>query len=140
VERDGRLLVDGGLVEPVPFKTAKELGAELVIGVNLSADVIFEIGKHIKEQRRWKPWQVFLVLDDALSVIEHQLAMEQKDKDDIMLTPRIGHISTIDFHKVDEGIQAGIEEVSAWRHEILKRAEIPHKIGLFERFFGSQTD
>lgn len=38
VWRDGRLLVDGGLVNPVPVSLARALGAELVIAVDLNAD------------------------------------------------------------------------------------------------------
>ena len=39
VWRDQRLLVDGGLVNPVPVSLARALGAELVIAVDLNADI-----------------------------------------------------------------------------------------------------
>ncbi len=35
VRWDGRILVDGGLVEPVPVRACRELGAEVVIGVDV---------------------------------------------------------------------------------------------------------
>lgn len=38
VWRDGRVLVDGGLVNPVPVSLARALGAELVIAVDLNSD------------------------------------------------------------------------------------------------------
>jgi NTE family protein len=38
VEIDGRLLVDGALVNPVPVSTCRALGARLVIAVNLNTD------------------------------------------------------------------------------------------------------
>lgn len=38
-----RWLVDGGLVNPVPVSVCRALGADVVIGVNLNADII---GKH----------------------------------------------------------------------------------------------
>jgi NTE family protein len=38
-----RWLVDGGLVDPVPVSVCRALGADVVIGVNLNADII---GKH----------------------------------------------------------------------------------------------
>lgn len=136
VERDGRFLVDGGLVEPVPFQTARELGAELVIGVDLSSDVLAEAGKKISLSGFWKPWQLFNIFYNATSVMEHQLVALQRRPGDIVLTPRVGHISSMDFRRADEGIRAGIEEVRAWKHEILKRAEIPHEVGLLEQVFG----
>ena len=36
----GRWLVDGALVNPVPVSAARALGARLVIGVNLNADLM----------------------------------------------------------------------------------------------------
>ncbi|HSO07956.1 MAG TPA: patatin-like phospholipase family protein [Pelomicrobium sp.] len=40
----GRLLVDGGLVNPVPVTLARALGADFVIGVDLNSDLI---GRHL---------------------------------------------------------------------------------------------
>jgi NTE family protein len=37
---DGRWLVDGGLVNPVPVSLCRALGAEVVIAVNLNGDII----------------------------------------------------------------------------------------------------
>jgi NTE family protein len=41
----GRWLVDGGLVNPVPISLCRALGADLVIAVDLNADII---GRHLK--------------------------------------------------------------------------------------------
>lgn len=43
VERDGRLLVDGGLVNPVPVSLCRAMGADVVIAVDLNWDLI---GRH----------------------------------------------------------------------------------------------
>lgn len=40
VERDGRLLVDGGLVNPVPITLAREMGADVVIAVDINHYVV----------------------------------------------------------------------------------------------------
>lgn len=47
VYHQGRWLLDGGLVNPVPVSTCRALGAEVVIAVNLNGDLL---GKH--EARR----------------------------------------------------------------------------------------
>lgn len=39
-QRDGRLLVDGGLVNPVPVSLARAMGADVVIAVDLNADIL----------------------------------------------------------------------------------------------------
>ncbi|NMG74834.1 patatin-like phospholipase RssA [Aromatoleum diolicum] len=40
VLRNGRLLVDGGLVNPVPVSLCRAMGAEIVIAVDLGSDVV----------------------------------------------------------------------------------------------------
>ena len=40
VEREGRLLVDGGLVNPVPVSLCRAMGADIVIAVDLNWDLI----------------------------------------------------------------------------------------------------
>lgn len=40
VMREGRLLVDGGLVNPVPVSLARAMGADIVIAVDLNADIM----------------------------------------------------------------------------------------------------
>ncbi|MBS0608743.1 MAG: patatin-like phospholipase family protein [Proteobacteria bacterium] len=40
VQEGGRLLVDGGLVNPVPTSLARAMGADIVIGVDLNADIM----------------------------------------------------------------------------------------------------
>lgn len=40
VHRGGRLLVDGGIVNPVPASLARAMGADIVIAVDLNADIM----------------------------------------------------------------------------------------------------
>ena len=40
LQEGGRLLVDGGLVNPVPTSLARAMGADIVIGVDLNADIV----------------------------------------------------------------------------------------------------
>ncbi len=47
VRRDGGWLVDGGLVNPVPVSLCRAMGADLVIAVDLNADLL---GRHLRPQ------------------------------------------------------------------------------------------
>jgi NTE family protein len=47
VQRDGSWLVDGGLVNPVPVSLCRAMGADLVIAVDLNADLL---GRHLKSE------------------------------------------------------------------------------------------
>ena len=44
VRRDGRILADGGLVNPVPVNVAREMGADFVIAVDLNHDIVAKKG------------------------------------------------------------------------------------------------
>jgi NTE family protein len=50
--RDGALLVDGGLVNPVPVSLARAMGAEVVIAVDLNSDLL---GRHLEPAGRAAP-------------------------------------------------------------------------------------
>lgn len=45
----GRILVDGGLVNPVPVTLCRAMGADLVIAVNLNSEIV---GKHLRNSHR----------------------------------------------------------------------------------------
>jgi NTE family protein len=45
-ERDGKLLVDGGLVNPVPVSLCRAMGADFVIAVDLSSNIV---GQYVKK-------------------------------------------------------------------------------------------
>jgi NTE family protein len=48
---EGRVLVDGGLVNPVPVTLARALGADFVVGVDLNADLV---GRHLQPPRSYR--------------------------------------------------------------------------------------
>ncbi|KAA0211977.1 MAG: patatin-like phospholipase family protein [Burkholderiales bacterium] len=50
VRSDGRILVDGGLVEPVPVSAARALGADLVIAVDLNHDIVLERSARVAQE------------------------------------------------------------------------------------------
>jgi len=49
VEVDGRWLVDGGLVNPVPISLCRAMGADVVIAANLNGGIV---GKHQRAKKR----------------------------------------------------------------------------------------
>lgn len=61
VNRNGRLLVDGALVNPVPIAPAQAMGARMTIGVDLNTDII---GKASKPGQTYQTIAGFDVFDD----------------------------------------------------------------------------
>jgi NTE family protein len=77
VRWEGRLLVDGGLIEPLPVRACRELGADLVIGVDIvptprpttpSGRRLWDrLGQHLREglmNQTWVPGSLTGLLDD----------------------------------------------------------------------------
>jgi NTE family protein len=62
VHSNGRWLVDGGLVNPVPVAACRALGAEKIIAVNLNSDIV---GKHLPPTRKTKPSEADIKSTDA---------------------------------------------------------------------------
>ena len=61
---DGSWLVDGGLVNPVPVSLCRAMGADLVIAVDLNADLL---GRHLKPRPARAPHQPATAEPETLS-------------------------------------------------------------------------
>jgi NTE family protein len=59
VKRDGRWLIDGALVNPVPVSVCRSMGARMVIAVNLSGDTMGGVPVTERRQRNGEDGQAF---------------------------------------------------------------------------------
>jgi len=99
VERENRLLVDGGLVENVPVTAVREMGAEYVIGVDLNA-----------KQRFKKPENIAGVLINTVTVAMNNITrLHQKDVD-LMITPDTSTFSLFDTEQTADLIEQGYRD------------------------------
>jgi NTE family protein len=140
VVHEGRVLVDGGLVNPVPVSLARAMGADVVIAVDLSSDIL---GRHLREEPeapaaevsawRRKLQENLSVLipahpDDAprlpsmLDVVAASINIMQVrisrsrmagEPPDVIVAPRLAHLGLLDFHRTKEAIEAGERAVEA---------------------------
>lgn len=97
-EVDGRLLVDGGVIDRVPITVAKDLGAEVVIGVDvgmISTDA--------------KITSIFDVIAQTIQVMEREIFRYRIIEADVMITPSVGQYSATNFSQIEELISAGEE-------------------------------
>lgn len=78
---DGRWLIDGGIVNPVPVSLCRALGADFVIAVNLNADILRnrteEIQQHTKHKER-KPKDI--LLERFYSKAKNMLPFNKKEE------------------------------------------------------------
>jgi NTE family protein len=106
VKISGRIYVDGGVVSPVAVETARKLGADIVIAVDISADIN---GK--------PPDGTIETILQAISIMYSRLSATQLSKADIVIRPKVGYIGPGDFSKrheaVLEGEKAALEALPA---------------------------
>lgn len=101
-EIDGELYVDGGLVNNFPVNVVKEMGADIIIGVDVGA-VLYK-----KEEIN----TIFKILEQSSSFYNDRISRQNKSLCDIYLRPDISGISAFDFEQVDEIIKRGAQNVS----------------------------
>ncbi len=99
VEIDDRMLVDGGLVENVPVNTVKNMGAKLVIAVDLNA-------KH----KYNKPDNIFDVIINSFHHLLKVPVKLQTKTVDFLLTPDLGEFSRTNTKNIPEMIEKGYIE------------------------------
>ena len=109
VAREGQLLVDGGLVNPVPVSLCRALGAEAVIAVDLGWA---KLGRHRSSADEAMPslLEVFLTSIDVMQVraARSRLAGEPADA---LVTPLLPGFGSLEFHRAGEAIEEGREAV-----------------------------
>jgi NTE family protein len=105
-----REYVDGGLVAPVPVRFARQMGAELVIAVDISA---VPDGSPTGDAMRML-LQTFAIMGRSINAFELREA-------DVLLRPRLPQVSGADFSARKRAIQAGREAASAQLPAIRER-------------------
>ncbi|GEA59710.1 patatin-like phospholipase family protein [Vibrio comitans] len=112
-EVNGRMLVDGGVVNNMPVDLAKDMGADYIIAVDISSNY------KSKEELR-----SFLDVGGQLSNYLVQRGTLEKAKlltaDDTYLKPEVGTIGTTDFSAMPEAYELGYEAAMANRDKLMR--------------------
>lgn len=140
---DGRWLIDGALVNPLPVSACRALGARVVIAVGLHADA-FNLGV---AQRRARFGEMHPEIDSqkggkhgwprlfqgsasapgvgSVMLASFNILMDRITRSrlageppDVLLTPQVGHISLLEFDKAAELIALGRQAVDDMRPQI----------------------
>ena len=112
VDHQGKLLVDGGVVDNIPISTAKAMGADIVIAVDISENVVnFNITNLID-----------VVVQSANIMFNENVQSKKKDAD-ILITPAVGDVAMLDFTQKKRCMQAGIEAAQKAMPEIKAKIE-----------------
>ena len=109
-EHNGRLLVDGGLVNPVPVSLARAMDADFVIAVDLSSSMV---GRHVKkietETRRKRAPTVMEVVASSINIMQVRVTRSRLagEPAEVVITPLLGRLGMLDYHRAGEAIAEG---------------------------------
>ncbi|WP_144212270.1 patatin-like phospholipase family protein [Shewanella donghaensis] len=97
---DGMLLVDGGISNNMPIDVVKEMGADIVIAIDIGSPL------STKEQLDG----TFAVLEQLSTILTKATTEHQKtllDDRDVLIRPAIDEMSTTDFEIMPAALEAG---------------------------------
>ena len=142
VQHDETMLVDGALVNPVPVSLARAMGADVVIAVDLSSNLL---GRHLivdadladaeslpTQGAAWlgrlrgnlsalwpshgprRP-SMLNVVAASLDIMLVRITRSRMagEPPDIVVAPRLGHLGLFDFHRAEEAIKEGERSMTA---------------------------
>jgi len=144
---DGRLIVDGGLVNPVPVSLCRAMGADIVIAVDLNWDLM---GRHVREEPaietsasgalrslldklpvtlgRLKSGpassaempSILDVLSVSLNIMQVRITRSRLagEPADVMIRPRLANFALMDYHRGAEAIDEGERAVERSLQEL----------------------
>ena len=105
VEIDGRLMVDGGIVNNLPVNVAKAMGADIIIAVDVGA------ASDIVDPEKLK--SIAGILSRTYAIAQRPEQIEQFKQADIGLQPELADFSASQFARVSELIPKGEEAARA---------------------------
>ncbi|HRQ56170.1 MAG TPA: patatin-like phospholipase RssA [Azoarcus taiwanensis] len=135
VLRGGRVLVDGGLVNPVPVSLCRALGAEIVIAVELGSGVVGRTRRQnpttadddhgwaqrlfgaigLTKSERETAGQVSElpslpdVVTTSINIMQMRIARSRLagEPADVVISPRVAHLNMMEFDRANEAIEEG---------------------------------
>lgn len=139
----GQLLVDGGLVNPVPVSLARAMGADILIAVDLSSDTL---ARHLvrdsaapaqadspgyewvrkmrsgfgallsdEDKNEQRLPRMLDVVASSLNIMQVRITRSRMagEPPDIVITPKLARFGLLDFHLAQEAIEAGRRSVES---------------------------
>ena len=112
VSHQGRLLVDGGVINNIPISVARSKGVDVVIAVDISENVTnFEIANLLD------------VTLQAVAIMFRESVDHHKRDADVLITPSVGSVRAFDFTEKKRLMQAGIDATQKALPQIRKTIE-----------------
>ena len=95
---EGRLLVDGGVVDKLPVSVARKLGADIVIAVDVTRNI-----------RGTKVENLVDMILQTVNIMGRKMTQRQAKLADVLIRPNVGQLLAIDLQDAQECIDAGVQ-------------------------------
>lgn len=120
---DGRALVDGGVVDPVPAEVVRDMGADICIAVNvvppLKRGVETVVSRAYRQLNRFNPLtyfgnsqslpNLFDIIMNSMQVLQYELGNFKAISADVRINPDLSDFTWIEYYRAEELIQRGRE-------------------------------
>ena len=139
VPREGAMLVDGALTNPVPVSLGRAMGADVLIAVDLSSDILKrnlvaepEPVPDVPDTRQWmhrfrgnltaflsstqqRGPSMLSVVATSLDIMLVRITRSRMagEPPDVIVAPRLGHLGLFDFGRAAEAIKEGERAMTA---------------------------
>ncbi|MCF6136991.1 patatin-like phospholipase family protein [Pseudalkalibacillus berkeleyi] len=100
-KKDGRLLVDGSVIDRVPVSVVREMGADVTIAVDIS---------HIKQNPEINT--IFDVIMQSIDIMQRELVKTHELVTDVLIRPHVENFSASAFKDIEEIIEIGEKETN----------------------------
>jgi NTE family protein len=119
VEYGDRLLVDGGLINNLPVSAVRDMGADFVIAVDLSAPLVGARGVPTSMLDMW-----MLTLATLLRNVHREAELA-----DVIITPNVGEFNPADLSKIAVIIERGREAAAETLPRIMQGLDLEGRVG-----------
>ncbi len=116
-----RYLVDGGLVDPVPVRILKEMGADFIIAVSVIPAEQQKPSEGSQNNKGPKEPNILSIAMQTVNIISGQRLKSSLVGADVIIEPQVTHIGWGDFHRASECIYEGELAALASMQEIKRR-------------------
>lgn len=110
VQKDDKLLVDGGVLCRVPIDTVRNMGADVVVAVDVLGQV----------RRSEKKPNVFTIMSRVFDIADSELTYykTKAQNPDLLIVPDLGDMSQYKFKEIDSAIECGYQTGKEYASQI----------------------
>jgi NTE family protein len=99
VDKDTMLLADGGLLDNIPVDVVREMGADVVVAVDVSSPLS-------DKERLEKPWAL---AEQIIAIMMREHMRSSLARADVVIGPDLEGHHAIEYDRIDEVVDAGRE-------------------------------